>query len=125
MTEAVRKRVLVADDDRSIREYLHFLLDQAGYDVDEAEDGNVLVHKFTHDSYDLVITDISMPEKDGIDAIIEMRAADAKARIIAMSGVAKSDRLLEIARIYNADRVIKKPFESEEILTAVRQALQG
>jgi DNA-binding response OmpR family regulator len=66
-----------------------------------------------------------MPEKDGIDTIIEMRASDPAVRIIAMSGVAKSDTLLEIARMYKADRVIKKPFQSEEIIAAVRAVLGG
>jgi two-component system, chemotaxis family, chemotaxis protein CheY len=123
MDGAVQKRVLVADDDRSIREYLRFLLEQAGYQVEEAEDGEVEVRKFSEGAFDLVVTDISMPEKDGIEAIIEMRAVKPNAKIIAMSGVARSERLLEIAQMYRADRVIKKPFESEEFLTAVREML--
>lgn len=119
------KRVLVIDDDRSIREYLRFLLNQAGYEVEEAEDGDVGVEKFKHGTYDVVVTDISMPQKDGIDAIIEMRAFNPRARIIAMSGVAKSDRLLEIARMYNADRVIKKPFQSQDMLETVKSVLEA
>jgi two-component system chemotaxis response regulator CheY len=117
------KRILVIDDDRSIREYLRFLLEQAGYEVVEAEDGDVGVEKFKHGTYDLVVTDISMPQKDGIDAIIDMRAIDPKVRIVAMSGVAKSDRLLEIARMYKADRVIKKPFQSPDILKTISELL--
>ena len=123
MSEGVRRRVLVVDDDRAIREYLRFVLEPAGYEVEEAENGAVAVEKFGRAGYDVVITDISMPEKDGIDAIIEMRGSDTHAKFIAMSGVAKSDTLLEIARMYNADRVIKKPFQSEDILTAVSRVL--
>ena len=116
-------RILVVDDDKSIREYLRFLLEQAGYQVEEAEDGEVAVEKFMNATFDLVVTDISMPLKDGIDAIIEMRAANAHARFIAMSGVARSDRLLEIAKMYNADRAIKKPFQGQELLAAVKELL--
>jgi len=123
MGQSAQRRVLVVDDDRSIREYLRFVLEPAGYEVEEAENGAVAVEKFRRAGFDLVITDISMPEKDGIDAIIEMRGADAHAKFIAMSGVAKSDTLLEIARIYSADRVIKKPFLSEDILSAVARVL--
>jgi CheY-like chemotaxis protein len=124
MSQTAQRRVLVVDDDRSIREYLRFVLEPAGYEVEEAENGAVAVEKFRRSAFDLVITDISMPEKDGIDAIIEMRGADTHAKFIAMSGVAKSDTLLEIARIYKADRVIKKPFQSEDILTAVSRVFE-
>lgn len=123
MSETSRAHILVVDDDKAIREYLRFLLEQAGYAVEEAEDGEVAVEKFSNGAYDVVVTDISMPLKDGIDAIIEMRAFNPKARFIAMSGVARSDRLLEIAKMYNADRAIKKPFQSGEILTAVSELL--
>ncbi|MBD3243016.1 MAG: response regulator [Chitinivibrionales bacterium] len=123
MGEAVRKKVLVVDDDRSIREYLHYLLDEQGYDVDEAENGVVALQRFSNSHYDVVITDISMPEKDGIDTIIEMRDKEADARIIAMSGVARSETLLEIAKMYKADMAIKKPFQSDELLAALREVL--
>jgi len=123
MADGVSRRVLIVDDDRSIREYLRFLLEEAGFAVDEAEDGEVAVEKFGREAYDVVVTDISMPQKDGIDAIIEMREARPEAKIIAMSGVARSERLLEIAQMYKADRVIKKPFQSDDILTAIRDVL--
>jgi DNA-binding response OmpR family regulator len=125
MAESTGKRILVIDDDRSIREYLRFLLEEVGYGVVEAENGVVGLERFSTGEFDAVITDIAMPEKDGIDTIIEMRASDPAVRIIAMSGVAKSDTLLEIARMYKADRVIKKPFQSEEIIAVVRAVLGG
>lgn len=125
MAESTGKKILVIDDDRAIREYLRFLLEEVGYGVVEAENGVVGLERFSTGEFDVVITDIAMPEKDGIDTIIEMRASDPAVRIIAMSGVAKSDTLLEIARMYKADRVIKKPFQSEEIIAAVRAVLGG
>ncbi len=123
MGEAVRKKALVVDDDRSIREYLHYLLDENGFEVEEAENGVVALQRFSSAHFDVVITDISMPEKDGIDTIIEMRDRDADTRIIAMSGVARSETLLEIAKMYKADRVIKKPFQSDDLLSALREVL--
>jgi len=123
MEEPLRKKVLVVDDNRAIREYLRFLLENENYEVEEAENGKVALAQQKEWNADLVITDISMPEKDGIDTIIEMRDTYPSLRIIAMSGVAKSDRLLEIAKMYRADLVIKKPFTSEDILDALRQVL--
>lgn len=123
MAEAVRKKVLVVDDDRSIREYLRYLLSEHGFEVEEAENGVVALQRFSSSHFDVVITDISMPEKDGIDTIIEMRDKVPDARIIAMSGVARSETLLEIAKMYKADRVIQKPFQTDELLTALRDVL--
>ena len=121
---AVRGRnILVIDDDRSIREYLRYLLEDSGYGVQEAANGVEGIERFSTGEFDAVVTDISMPEKDGIDTIIEMRASDPAVKIIAMSGVAKSDTLLEIAKMYRADLAIKKPFKSEDILSALRMVL--
>ncbi len=117
------KRVLVVDDNRAIREYLHFLLQDEGYEVDEAENGAAALERLAETPADLVITDISMPHKDGIDAIIEMRDTHPSVKIIAMSGVAKSGTLLEIAKLYRADIALKKPFTSEDILGAVESVL--
>lgn len=124
MGEGARKRVLVVDDDRSIREYLKFLLEDAGYEVKEASNGNEALDCFRDSAFDAVVTDISMPEKDGIDTMIEMRKLDADIRIIAMSGVSKSDTLLDIAKMYKADLALKKPFQSDDLLNALRTLLE-
>jgi CheY-like chemotaxis protein len=113
------KKILVIDDDEPIREYLRFVLQKAGHQVTLAENGNRGLTLFDRNGFDTVITDISMPEKDGIDTIIAMRQKCPTLRIVAMSGVASKDTLLQIADIYGADAVLAKPFEGEQILLQI------
>lgn len=119
MNKSASKKVLVIDDDEPIREYLRFVLEEAGHTVSVAKDGNEGVALFEADVFDTVITDIAMPERDGIDTIIAMRELRPQTRIVAMSGLASKDKLLQIADMYGADAIMAKPFERDEILLIV------
>ncbi|HET6796332.1 MAG TPA: response regulator [Gemmatimonadales bacterium] len=120
-------RILVVDDDPSIRRTLELLLSRAGYHVTQARDGTEAVRLWREHGGDLVITDLHMPEKDGIQTIIELLSHSPTARIIAMSGGGQTKRLdlLGNASLLGAVLTIEKPFTITEMMTLVGRALQG
>jgi len=115
----LHKRILVIDDDEPIREFLRYVFEKEGLVVDDARDGAEGLEFINNNTYDTVITDISMPKKDGVEIIIALRESGAATRIIAMSGVASKDKLLQIADMYGADAIISKPFTSDQILPLI------
>jgi two-component system chemotaxis response regulator CheY len=120
-------KILVIDDDALVRKTIVHLLEEAGYVVPSAEDGVRGMAMFRSEQPDLVITDIIMPEQEGIQTIAEMRKAKPDAKIIAISGggrIGNTD-FLKIARVLGAMDVISKPFDPDELLTIVRDCLAG
>lgn len=117
-------RVLVVEDCEPMRNYVVDLLESEGYVVTAATDGVQAMEKFSTADFDIVLTDIAMPGKDGIDTIMEIRELHPPVGIVAMSGVDARESLLRIATIYDADEVIKKPFTREQLLAAVEIAQQ-
>jgi len=117
--------VLLMDDDPGMRATLRMMLQPLKYLVIEAADGEAGVSLFRSHKPDLVITDILMPKKDGIEAICEMRKLDPEARIIAMSGggADKYPDPLSIARDSGAKDVIKKPFRRELLVETISRVL--
>ena len=120
-----KQRILVADDDPGIRRTLHIGLTRAGYDVVEARDGEEAMRLWRDDGADLVISDIYMPDKDGLEVIRELRAASPTTPVIAMTDGGRSKNLdpLRHSETFGASRTIAKPFTLEEMLEAVRKAL--
>jgi DNA-binding response OmpR family regulator len=115
--------ILIIDDDKEIRTMLRELLEFNGYAVIEAADGNAGVRQFEATLPDLVITDIVMPDQEGISTILEIRKKKRDTRIIAISGgglMASPDDYLSIARKLGADRVFMKPLQLAALLSAVR-----
>ena len=118
-------RILIIEDDNEVREFLDSLLGRAGYGTATAVNGKVGVELFAASPFDLVITDIIMPEKDGIETIMDMKRTNPALKVIAISGGgrAEPENYLHSARLLGADRTIKKPFTNEDILEAVRTLL--
>ncbi|MDY6951804.1 MAG: response regulator [Thermodesulfobacteriota bacterium] len=118
-----RPRVLVIDDDVGIRTMLRRLLEGAGYEVTEAPDGNQGIYLYRQDPVDLVITDIIMPEKEGLETIRELRRDFPKVKIVAISGGGRirADEYLPMAEKFGADRTLAKPFDPKELLDAVHE----
>jgi DNA-binding NtrC family response regulator len=125
MSPAPTQRILVVDDDASIRRTLSILLSKAGYEVTQAADGSEAVRLWRDRGGDLVITDLHMPEKDGIETIIELMSHTPGIRIIAMSGGGQTKRLdlLGNVAILGSILTIEKPFTLTEMLTVVSRAL--
>lgn len=119
------KRVLVIDDDWQMREMMHQVLARAGYEVAEAPNGEVGMNIHRQDPVDLVITDLIMPEKEGIETIRELRRDYPKLKIIAISGGGRAgaDGYLSVAKTIGADRTMSKPFDLKKILAAVEELL--
>jgi len=119
-------KILVIDDERAIRDLLGTLLRQQGYDVVLAEGGCKGLELFCQERPDLVVTDIFMPEKDGIEVILDMKKGETKTKIIAMSGGGRG-RLdwRTFALSLGADRVLVKPFELKTFLVAIQEVLTG
>jgi DNA-binding response OmpR family regulator len=119
------KRILVIDDDGAVRGTLQHLLAALGYEVSCASDGQQGVEAFLLGEPDLVITDIIMPQQEGMETILAIKRRRPGSRIIAMSGggrIANRD-LLKMAHRLGADRVIAKPFSLDELIAVVRGTL--
>jgi CheY-like chemotaxis protein len=127
-------RVLVIDDSDSVRSTLKTMLESAGHDVAVAFDGVDGVAQFRQRSFDLVISDIVMPRKDGFQTVRELREMTEAVPIIVMSGgfqLSNScdnqrdiDDLLYIAEDLGATRTIGKPFTRTELLTVIGECLR-
>jgi CheY-like chemotaxis protein len=119
--------ILLVDDDDQFRTMLSEVLTDAGYQVQEASNGQQALKLYESQPTDLVITDLVMPEKEGLEMIVEFRQLYSGAKIIAMSGGGRggSQATLKMARAFGAQRVLAKPFSHQEILEAVSQVLQG
>jgi DNA-binding NtrC family response regulator len=119
-------KVLIVDDDEMVRLTVRTMLQRKGYQVDEACDGNDGLKALQRAEYDLVITDIIMPDCEGIEFIKGALQARPDRKIIAMSGGGRirNTEFLDLAKKCGASAVLAKPFEPEELMTAIGQALQ-
>ncbi len=125
MNMATGQRIMIVDDDPGIRRALHILLSRSGYHVTQARDGMEALRMWRETGGDLVITDLHMPEKDGIEMIVELLSYTPGIRIIAMSGGGQTKRLdlLGNATLLGAVHTIEKPFTLNEMMIMVRRAL--
>ncbi len=111
-------RILVVDDEEQVRRVLRLVLERAGYEVDTAADGNEAVAIFYPSRHDVVITDIVMPEKEGIETIQELRQKSAGVRIIAISGGGRisPEEYLDWAKRFGVHCTFTKPINRDELL---------
>jgi len=116
------RRILVVDDDPEVARFTSQVLSQAGFEVLTAEEGNQALSIVSHQSVDLVITDLVMPVKEGLETIRALREIKPSLAIIAMSG-AFGGQFLKPALHLGAQICIAKPFTIAELLDAVHQAL--
>jgi len=119
--------ILVIDDEPLVRSTIRFGLERAGHRVAEAPDGRVGKEMFERQRYDLVITDIIMPEEEGIATIRALKRRDPGIKILAISGGGRSANsdFLEAAAKLGADATLPKPFTAEELLGTVNALLAG
>lgn len=120
-------RILLVEDDALVRYSLSRVLTEAGYQVIEAEDGLAGVRQFKAVKPDLVITDILMPEQDGIGLINELIRIDKDVRILAISGGGEMLGIdyLQMAGHLGAAGIIAKPFANNVLLEKVALLLQN
>jgi DNA-binding response OmpR family regulator len=120
------KIILVIDDDEDVRSCIRNILEHSGYSVLVAENGKVGIDICRHNPVDLVIVDLFMPEKEGIETIIELRKEYADLKILAISGGIPGygpDHFLHIAQKLGADGTLDKPFNMQQLLSKVENLL--
>ena len=118
-------RVLLVDDDDLSRGAVHKMLERAGYAVHSTSKGSEAIVRYKTERSDLVITDLIMPDTDGLEIIQELRRMDPAVRILAISGGGRVDaeEYLSVARKFGALEVLPKPFTGQELKQAVERAL--
>lgn len=116
--------ILVMDDEAPIRTLLRTALESAGHRVVEASDGRSGIDLYRQHSPDVVITDILMPDLNGLDTIIELTREFLNVKVIAISGMqAESAGMLDTAKLLGARHTLRKPFSIQELLRAVQYEL--
>jgi len=119
------QNILVIDDDKLMCLALAKILISAGYNVVQASDGEEGLKLYRTQDFDLVITDLIMPDKEGIQIIRELRKENSRIRIIAMSagGRGGATDYLKWARLMGAKQCLSKPIKREDLLDAVQAVL--
>ncbi len=123
------KRIIIIDDNDGHRRMLKTVLEESGYETSEAEDGEIGCRLYRQQPSDLVITDIFMPKKEGIQTISDLTKEFPNVKIIAMSGGGAEIQIeaqdyLDLAKDIGAQVVMKKPIVIKELLKNIEELLQ-
>ena len=121
-----KKRILIIDDERPVRVILKKMFEDKEFHITTASNGKEGMILFREKPFDLVITDIIMPEKEGIEVINELKTDYPDVPIIAISGGGQNapGHYLEVAKILGADSIFEKPIERKKLLNAVKKNLK-
>ncbi|HEY8227463.1 MAG TPA: response regulator [Pyrinomonadaceae bacterium] len=119
-------KILLVEDDDEVRDVLKTLLRDEGHEVFEAADGNAAMEEFVRVPADLVILDIVLPDKEGLETIIDLRRTYPNVKIMAMSGGGRTSPqdYLDMAKRLGAVEVIAKPFTIDDFLKCVNLVLK-
>ena len=119
-------RILVIDDDDDFRSILRTALEQDGYRVEEARNGREGLQRYVVAPTDIVMTDLLMPEREGLETIRALRQINPQVKIIAISGGGATGRLnfLPLARMFGALQTLQKPFTLQELQEVVREVVR-
>jgi two-component system, NtrC family, response regulator PilR len=120
---AAAARLLVVDDERSMRELLSIVLRREGYDVTVAESGRAAVEALERSRYDLLVSDIKMPDMNGVEVLREAKRVDPDILGIMITAFASADTAIEAMRL-GAHDYLNKPFDVDELKIKVRNALE-
>ena len=115
----MKKPILVCDDEEGIRESLKLILENE-YDVIFAENGDAAIRKMKASPVDLVILDIKMPRKDGLETLKELKKINPAAKIIIATGYKSVDTAQEAMKLGASDYIVK-PFDRQNVLTTVHK----
>jgi DNA-binding response OmpR family regulator len=118
-----QKRILYVDDDAPLREIVRDQLAANGYAVDEAEDGTEAIAKLEKGQYDVMLLDINMPNKSGIDVLKFLKDHSLKCKVIMLTGRVGFAVATESLKL-GADDYITKPFNLEYLLFSIKRVLE-
>lgn len=116
--------ILIIDDEESIRVLLRSALEGAGHEVTEAVNGRDGIELYRQRPINLIITDILMPQMNGLDMLLELTREFLNAKVIAISGAEEDRNVLDVAKLLGARQTFKKPFSTADLLSAVRYELE-
>ena len=116
--------ILIIDDEEPIRALLRITLEAGGYEVVEAANGRIGLDLYRLKPTDLIITDIGMPELNGLDLILALTRQLLNAKVIAISGAGGEKNVLDVAKLLGARQTFHKPFSMPQLLDAVRYELE-
>jgi CheY-like chemotaxis protein len=118
--------VLLVEDDKELREMLKLSLLRKNFTVIEAENGRDAITHFKPSMTDLVVTDLIMPEEDGLKVVIKLRELKPSIKIIAISGGGKvgPGSYLNLAKALGADAIYSKPFSINDLISKIEQLLE-
>lgn len=114
------------EDDPQVLEAITITLEDNGYDVATAKNGEIGLRLAASETFDLVITDIIMPEKEGLETISHLRREDPSTKVIAISGGGRMSArtYLDIAAALGVNRTLAKPFSASELIATVEHVIQ-
>jgi CheY-like chemotaxis protein len=115
--------IFVIEDDRVLREFIVEVLETAGYQIYSAENGHKALKKIALKTPDIILTDLVMPDKDGLEVIMKTKTETPSIKIIAMSGMINSETFLSIAQKLGAQAIMPKPFNTATLLEMVQKVL--
>jgi CheY-like chemotaxis protein len=115
-------RILVVDDEAGVRDFLRMVLEGGGYEVIEAANGKEAIQQIRTGRVDLLVTDLVMPEQEGIETIVALRKELPAMRIIAISG-AFGGKFLRVARLLGVGVALTKPVDADLLLAKVAELL--
>ena len=122
------KRILLVDDVPAVRLSIRAALEAIGYQVLEAADGREALDLLDSQAVDLIVTDLWMPNLDGVELLKRLRASNANIRVIAISGGGMRkpiDVSAALAQTWGADAVLYKPFDNEDLVNEINRLLPG
>ena len=116
------RKILIVDDDEAVRRVLHSILESAGHSVTAATNGREALDIMSGGDFELMITDLVMPEQEGIETIKLLRKEYPDVKVIAMSGAFGGD-YLQIAGFMGAHKTLVKPIRMQTVLNAVEDVM--
>ncbi len=119
VTDGVTRRILLVDDNDLVREVLRAMLDAGGFHVQEAQDGAHALRALKNEPFDAIVTDLVMPDCDGIELLRNVRRSFPGIRVLAMSGASAATLYLEAARVLGANGILPKPITQDALLGAI------
>lgn len=125
MRDDQKTKILLIEDDPRLRVTLARMLESEGYQVVQAEEGSEGMRLFASEKPSLVVTDLIMPGKEGMETILTLRAKNPDLKIIAMSGggLVRAAEYLPVAKAAGADLTLEKPFSIKKLIEAIQDLL--
>ncbi|MBN1980451.1 MAG: response regulator [Chitinivibrionales bacterium] len=123
MTKRATTRVLLIDDEEDARATFREILEIEGFEVVEAADGCEGLNHFSRGQFDVIMVDMSMPGKNGLETIKEIRARNLDVKIIAISGIDWNETVTKLARECGADCFVEKPIDFDYVIGCINEVL--